>query len=180
MLFERQPLQLKEVNLEILKMNDEDVERLENDQLLIQNISASKFQAHFSETVKFWQSGLAAINDTVSLLAEVQKTWSFLINLFRYSEEVKKELDQETKDFHEVDKEVERLLSISKKKDMSNVLNFCTQDYDEETVLAKLNYIAKELAKCQKGLNNFIARKKGLPSILFLNHGRTLGYLGKW
>jgi dynein heavy chain len=177
-LFERMPLQLKEVNLEVLRMNDDDVERLENDQLLIQNISASKFQAHFSDTVKFWQTGLAAINDTVTLLAEVQKTWSFLINLFRYSEEVKKELDQETKDFHLVDKEVEKLLSISKKKDMSNVLNFCTQDYDDDTVLAKLNHIAKELAKCQKGLNNFIARKrKVFPRFYFLTMEELLDIL---
>jgi dynein heavy chain len=177
-LFERQPLQLKEVNLEILKMNDEDIERLENDQLLIQNISASKYNTYFLESVKFWQTGLSAINDTVSLLAEVQKTWSFLINLFRYSEEVKKELDQETKDFHEVDKEVERLLSLSKRKDLSNVLNFCTQEYDDETVLAKLNFIAKELAKCQKGLNNFIARKrKVFPRFYFLTMEELLDIL---
>lgn len=176
--FERQPLQLKEVNLEMLKMNDEDVERLENDQLLIQTISGSKFMAHFADTVKFWQQGLAAINDTVSLLAEVQKTWSFLINLFRFSDEVKRELEQETKDFQEVDKEVERLMSISKRKELSNVLNFCTQEYDDDTVLAKLNYVAKELAKCQKGLNNFIAQKrKVFPRFYFLTMEELLDIL---
>lgn len=176
--FERQALQLKEVNLEVLKMSDEDVERLENDQLLIQTISANKFRGHFEDTVKFWQQGLAAINDTVTLLAEVQKTWSFLINLFRFSEEVKKELEQETKDFKEVDREVERLMQISKRKDLSNVLNFCTQDYDDDTVLSKLNYVSKELAKCQKGLNNFIAQKrKVFPRFYFLTMEELLDIL---
>lgn len=176
--FEKQQLQLKEIKLEILKMNDEDVEKLEQDQLLIQNISASKYMAHFDETVRFWQEGLSAINETVTKLSEVQKTWSFLLSLFRYSEEVKKELKKETEDFAKVDKEVERILGLVKKKDLSFILNFSTTDYDDDKVLTKLNYIFDELTKCQKGLNNFIAEKrKVFPRFYFLTMEELLDIL---
>ena len=174
--FDRVPLQLKEVKLETLKMKDEDTEKLEQDQLLIQTISASKYMAHFEEEVVYWQRGLTSINDTVSLLSEVQKTWSFLINLFRFSEEVKNELKNETKDFAKIDREVEDLLKNSAR--FENILEFCIQDYEEETVLAKLTTIAHELAKCQKGLNNFIAEKrKVFPRFYFLTMEELLDIL---
>lgn len=176
--FESQPLQLKDVKLEVLKVKDDDVETLEQHQLLIQTISASKYMSHFKDIVEDWQKNLAAINDTITLLAEVQKTWSFLINLFRYSEEVKKELPKETQDFAVVDKEVERLLSLSKRKDLKNVLKYCIEDYDDYKVLNKLTFISNELAKCQKGLNNFIAEKrKVFPRFYFLTMEELLDIL---
>ena len=176
--FERQPLQLKEIKLEVLRMGDDDVEKLEQDQMQIQNISASKYMAHFDEQVKFWQEGLAAINETVTQMAEVQKTWSFLINLFRFSEEVKKELKKETEDFARVDKEVEKILALSKKKDYSYILNFSIMDYDDDKILTKLKYIYEELTKCQKGLNNFIAdKRKVFPRFYFLTMEELLDIL---
>ena len=176
--FERQPLQLKDVQLEILKMKDEDMERLESDQLLIQNTSASKYMLYFEETVVGWQKGLNAIHETVTLLSETQKTWSFLINLFRFSEEVKKELPTETEDFRKVDKEVERILALSKKPGMNNILNFCQANHDDDTVHAKLVYVSSELAKCQKGLNNFIsAKRKVFPRFYFLTMEELLDIL---
>mgnify|MGYP001013483964 CR=1 FL=1 len=69
--FEIVPLELKEGKIDTLKMNDDEVEVLEEHQLLIQNIAASKFMGHFQELVEFWQSGLSAISDTVALIAEV-------------------------------------------------------------------------------------------------------------
>jgi dynein heavy chain len=51
-----------------------------------------------------WQKGLANVNETIRLLSEVQKTWSFLINLFIYSQEVIKELPEDSKKFIGIDK----------------------------------------------------------------------------
>jgi len=115
----------------------------------------------------------------VTLLSEVQKTWSFLINLFIYSEEVKKELPTYTKDFVEIDKEMKRLLNFSKSH--PNIFEFCTLDYDDTedyTVLNKIEEISDELAKCQKGLNDFIASKrKVFPRFFFLTMEELLDIL---
>ena len=108
--FLRVPLELKSETIETIKMDDEEVEVLEEHQLLVQNIAASKFMGYFKETVEYWRDGLSAISETVSLMSEVQKTWSFLINLFIYSEEVKKELKNYADHFVQIDKEVKELL----------------------------------------------------------------------
>lgn len=184
--FARVPLELKESTIDSVKMEEEEVEVLEEHQLLIQNTAANKFIAQFEEEVKKWQDGLSKVNDTISLLAEVQKTWSFLINLFIYSEEVKKELPQYSQDFVEIDKEMRRLLEFSKIHE--NVFQFCNTEYEDDGereeeeqeffVLNKLEKISSELAACQKGLNDFIASKrKVFPRFFFLTMEELLDIL---
>lgn len=50
----------------------------------------SKFVAFFEAEFEKWKQNLGSVYDVVQLLSEVQKTWSFLENLFIHSEEVKK------------------------------------------------------------------------------------------
>lgn len=171
------PLALKDCTINQLKMDDDSVEVLEEHQLLIQNIAASKFMAHFETEVNHWQKGLNLISETVSSLSEVQKTWSFLINLFIYSEEVKKELPNESEEFITIDKEVRAILKNAESN--KNIFEFSTQDYEDgKTVFRKMEEIAKELAKCQKGLNDFIASKrKVFPRFYFLTMEELLDVL---
>jgi dynein heavy chain len=42
----------------------------------------SKYIAYFEKEVEKWKSDLGSVYDVVQLLIEVQKTWSFLENLF--------------------------------------------------------------------------------------------------
>ena len=56
----------------------------------------SKYISYFEETVEHWKIDLGSIYDVVGLLIDVQKSWSFLENLFIHSEEVKKELPNES------------------------------------------------------------------------------------
>lgn len=152
--WQRVPLELKDMTLDTLKIDDESAEVLEEHQLLIQNIASSKFMSYFEEKVVHWQKGLSAVNDTVSSLAEVQKTWSFLINLFIYSEEVKKELPDESEEFVGIDREVKKILKSV--NEHPNIVDFCTvQDENSMTVIKRLELVEKDLAKCQKGLNDF-------------------------
>ena len=58
-------------------------------------------------------------------MAEVQRSWSFLENLFIHSEEVKKELPKESERFVDIDKEVKMILKDGEHK--QKALIFCTQ-----------------------------------------------------
>ena len=53
---------------------------------------SSRYLSTFEDRCIFWQKGLAAIAEIIQLLAEVQRSSTFLENLFIHSEEVKKEL----------------------------------------------------------------------------------------
>lgn len=57
----------------------------------------SKYIGYFEKAVEKWKSDLGSVYDVIQCLIDVQKTWSFLENLFIGSEEVKKELPNESK-----------------------------------------------------------------------------------
>jgi dynein heavy chain len=60
---------------------------------------ASRFVKQFEEEVQSWQRHLANIADTFTLLGEIQRTWSYLEPLFIHSDEVKRELPEDAKNF---------------------------------------------------------------------------------
>lgn len=173
--WQKVPLELKDCTINTLKMDEDSVEQLEEHQLLIQNIASSKFMAYFEEKVTIYQKGLSLVSDTVADLAEIQKTWSFLINLFIYSEEVKKELPDESEEFVHIDKEVRQILKDA--DTYTNIFEFSTHEDPEngKTAWKKMEKIFKELAKCQKGLNDFLASKrKVFPRFYFLTMDELL------
>ena len=71
-------------------MLDDHFEALENHQLSINTMLLSKFVAFFESLFEQWKQDLGSVFDVIQLLSDVQKTWSFLENLFIHSEEVKK------------------------------------------------------------------------------------------
>ena len=62
--------------------------------------------------------------DVVQLLLEVHNTWSFLENLFILSEEVKKELPNESKQFIGIDRDMKEVMAGGCL--IKNTLKFCT------------------------------------------------------
>lgn len=84
----------------------------------------SKYIAYFEKIVEKWKSDLGAIYDVIQLLSDVQKTWSFLENLFIGSEEVKKELPNESKQFVQIDIDMKEIMKSG--VSILNVLKFCT------------------------------------------------------
>ncbi len=70
----------------------------------------SKYIKFFEKIVEKWKQDLGAVYDVVFSLSEVQKTWSFLENLFIQSEEVKKELPNESEQFIGIDRNVKDIM----------------------------------------------------------------------
>ena len=81
---------MKNTDVSTLKMLDDHFEALENHQLSINTMLLSKFVAFFESLFEQWKQDLGSVFDVIQLLSDVQKTWSFLENLFIHSEEVKK------------------------------------------------------------------------------------------
>jgi len=89
-------VQHKSTTIRTLKLAEENFEMLEEHQLQINNMLLSKFIGFYEKAVEKWKQDLGSVYDVVQLLSDVQKTWSFLENLFIQSEEVKKELPKES------------------------------------------------------------------------------------
>lgn len=106
------------------------------------------------------------------MVGDVQRSWSFLENLFIHSEEVKKELPEESRRFINIDKDVRTLLADGYNKQKAIV--FCNQDY----VLPQLEKIEDDLAICEKALNEFMYSKKvAFPRFFFVSSADLLDIL---
>ncbi|CAK9103509.1 Dynein alpha chain [Durusdinium trenchii] len=156
----------------LMHLKDEDVETLEENQVQVQNMFASRFLSTFEEQVLFWQKTLASISETSSLLSEVIRTWVFLENLFIHSEEVKKELPDETERFMDIDEDVKALLARGYEA------RFAKQFCCEPSIYRILEKTQQQLLMCEKALNEFMdGKRQAFPRFYFMSSADLLDVL---
>eukprot|EP00931_Biecheleriopsis_adriatica_P101533 TRINITY_DN7664_c0_g1_i1.p1 TRINITY_DN7664_c0_g1~~TRINITY_DN7664_c0_g1_i1.p1 ORF type:complete len:4295 (+),score=1011.97 TRINITY_DN7664_c0_g1_i1:399-12887(+) len=166
----------------LMRLKDEDIETLEENQVQVQNMFASRFLLTFEAEVTHWQKTLADISETSTLLSEVLRTWDFLENLFIHSEEVKKELPEESERFLEIDDDVKAVLARG--AEVRTAKEFCcepglfqgrTQACRAEEVLEKTQ---SQLAMCEKALNEFMdGKRRAFPRFYFMSAADLLDVL---
>jgi dynein heavy chain len=138
----------------IIRLSEDNFDILENDQTSVSAMFSSRYLATFEDKINYWNKSLAAISEIVLLLGEVQRTWSFLESLFMESEEVKKELPEESARFVFIDKDTKSILAEGYKTQKS--LDFCVRDH----VLPTLEKIQSDLSICEVALNDFVFSKR--------------------
>lgn len=115
---------------------------------------------------------MASISEIVVVIGEVQRSWSFLENLFIHSEEVKKELPQESIKFVSIDQEVKTILADGFKH--QKALDFCIQPH----ILPGLEKVQENLTVCEKALNEFMDSKRmAFPRFYFVSPADLLDIL---
>jgi dynein heavy chain len=156
----------------LMKLKEEHVETLEENQVQVQNMFASRFLATFETEVVSWQRALSQVADTSILLAEVLRMWVFLENLFIHSEEVKKELPEESERFLDIDDSVKALLLNG--NEIRYVKPFCTLASTYQ-VLEKTH---TQLTMCQKALQEFMdGKRRAFPRFYFMSAADLLDVL---
>lgn len=162
----------KDTDIKLLKINEDDFDMLEENQVSVNAMFSSRYLSTFEEQCVYWQKSLAAISEVVQLLGEVQRSWSFLENLFIHSEEVKKELPKESERFVGIDQETKAILKEGDKA--QKALVFCTR----EDIYPRLEKIQDELTICQKALNEFMDSKRtAFPRFYFVSPDDLLDIL---
>lgn len=63
----------------------------------------SKYIAHFLEEVTVWQKKLSTADQVINIWFEVQRTWSHLESIFVGSEDIRKQLPQDSVRFDNID-----------------------------------------------------------------------------
>ena len=87
----------------LLQPSDELIETLEDNQVQLQNMLTSKYIAHFANEVGLWQKKLSIADQVVSILMEVQRTWSHLESIFIGSEDIRNQLPEDSTRFDGID-----------------------------------------------------------------------------
>lgn len=154
--------------VKLLEMFEDHYAMLEDNMQHIQTMSRNRFKAHFEKEIDQWKNDLNAINDVHVALSETQKTWTFLESLFIGSDEIKKELPQDTERFIQIDKEVKEILK--KGASVKNILNFSTSSFEKRTLLEWLKDILARLGECERSLNIFMESKRTVfPRFYFIS-----------
>lgn len=162
----------KGTGVHLLKMSDEEFEQLEEQQVAVNQMFSSRFLSTFEDQCVYWQTHLAGVSEVVTMLQEVQRSWTFLENLFIYSEEVKKELPKESQKFIGLDKEVKQILSEG--KSVMKCIKFC----NENNILKRLEASKNELDVCEKALMDFMdGKRRAFPRFYFVSTADLLDIL---
>lgn len=169
-LFEFSPHKDSGVNM--IRLSEENFDMLEENQVNVTAMQSSRYLATFEDKINYWTKALANIAEIVVLIGDVQRSWSFLENLFIHSEEVKKELPKESEKFVGIDKETREILADGYK--IQKALDFCIQEH----VLKSLEQVQKDLTVCEKALNEFMDSKRmAFPRFFFVSPADLLDIL---
>jgi len=103
MSFEYQTHPRTKVNL--LKVREEIIEVLEDNQVQLQNMLSSKFVGYFYNEVFSWQTKLNTADRVIHLWLEVQRIWAYLEAIFIGSGDIRVQLPEDTRRFELLDKE---------------------------------------------------------------------------
>lgn len=170
------PHQKKDGNVEetvpLLGIGEEDFESLENDQLVIQGMMASRYLVQFEREVHSWQKSLFNVNEVFLLVGDIQRTWSYLEPLFIHSDEVKRELPEDATRFITIDIDTRGVLH--KAWDTKNV----NRAFNEFGLIDKLEGIQEQLDICKKSLADFLdGRRRQFPRYYFVSEADLLDIL---
>lgn len=89
----------------LLRASEELIETLEENQVQLQNLITSKFIAHFLTEVSEWQQKLSIADQVITIWFAVQRTWMHLESIFMSSEDIRKQLPEDSERFDNIDRE---------------------------------------------------------------------------
>lgn len=156
----------------LLDPSDELIELLEDNQAKLQNMLTSKYIAHFLTEVSSWQKKLSQADQVISILLEVQRTWSNLESIFIGSEDIRYQLPEDTDRFEQIDKDFKQICNDNVKN--LNVV-VCT---NREGLVESLEYIEQRLSLCEKALAEYLETKRlAFPRFYFVSSADLLDIL---
>ena len=156
-----------------LKGTDEIYQLLEDHQVTLSTMKASRFVKAFESDVDFWERTLSTILEVVELLLTVQRQWMYLENIFT-GEDIRRQLPIETNKFDAID---ERFLDIGRRlKEDPNA----QRGTHVEGLQQRLNDMNVILEQIQKSLDEYLETKRQFfPRFYFVSNDDLLEILGQ-
>ena len=123
------------------------MEQLEETQMNLGSMMASRYITPFKEEVQEWVVKLSTVSEQLEIWVQVQAMWQYLEAVFT-SGDIAKQLPQESKRFNNIDKNWEKIMT--KAFEMRNVMQFCVGN---EHLQDLLPHLLEQLEVCQKALS---------------------------
>ncbi|ALC45571.1 CG41497 [Drosophila busckii] len=170
--FELEPHQ-RRPQLLLLKVSEELIETLDDNQMQLQNISTSKHIEYLLDKLSHWQRVLSGIDNLIVNWFEVQRKWIYLECIFIGSSDIRSQLPADAERFERIDVDFTQLLA--KITQIRVVIEVVLR---HEDVLATLLELQQRLAVCEKALNDYLETKRlAFPRFYFISSADLLDIL---
>jgi dynein heavy chain, axonemal len=147
---------------------------LEDNTVTLSTMKASRFFVVFEQSITHWEKQLSLISEMLEMIQQVQKTWQYLENIFVGSEDIRKQLPQESIMFDNVNNVFTGCMA--KLNAQSMIIDSCT---DPQTLQTFCD-MDDNLEKIQKSLENYLeAKRQQFPRFYFLSSDDLLDILGQ-
>nr|AAU93603.1 cytoplasmic dynein heavy chain 2.2 [Leishmania mexicana] len=142
--------------------------QVSDNQALVNSLKDSPFFVHFADEASGWESKLASLSQSLTLLNSIQRRWAYLEPIF-----ARGALPHEQARFKRVDKEFVGILrEVEADPRVMSLVN-------QTDVNEKLKGILEQTERCQKSLMEFLEAKRGkLPRFYFISDEDLLEMLG--
>ncbi|KAJ3206517.1 Dynein heavy chain 2, axonemal [Entophlyctis luteolus] len=157
-----------------IKSTDSLFELLEDNQVTLSAMKASKFFLAFESQVDHWERTLSHIIEAIEILLLVQKQWMYLENIFVGTEDIRKQLPKESTMFDGVNQTYKVIMvKIVADKNARRAMHI-------EGLIPTLTDMNLKLEKIQKSLDMYLETKRqAFPRFYFLSNDDLLEILGQ-
>uniref|UniRef100_A0A8C3P4G2 Dynein axonemal heavy chain 2 n=1 Tax=Chrysemys picta bellii TaxID=8478 RepID=A0A8C3P4G2_CHRPI len=156
-----------------LRGTDEVFQALEDNQVSLSTMKASRFVKPFEKEVDRWERCLSLILEVIEMVLTVQRQWMYLENIF-LGEDIRKQLPQESASFDQINASWKTIM------DRLNKDNNALRGTHFPGLLDKLVEMNSALEEIQKSLDMYLETKRHIfPRFYFLSNDDLLEILGQ-
>ncbi|XP_077357601.1 dynein axonemal heavy chain 2 isoform X2 [Festucalex cinctus] len=152
----------------------EDVfQALEDNQVTLSTMKASRFVKAFDKEVDTWERQLSQVMEIIEMVLTVQRQWLYLENIFQ-GKDIREQLPQECKEFEEISSSWK--IIMTRFNENNNALK-ATHHPGLQEILSSMN---AKLEEIQKALDMYLETKRQIfPRFYFLSNDDVLEILGQ-
>uniref|UniRef100_A0A2K6FUH7 Dynein axonemal heavy chain 2 n=1 Tax=Propithecus coquereli TaxID=379532 RepID=A0A2K6FUH7_PROCO len=156
-----------------LRGTEEVFQALEDNQVALSTMKASRFVKAFEKDVDHWERCLSLILEVIEMVLTVQRQWLYLENIF-LGEDIRKQLPNESASFDQINSNWKSIMDRMSKN------NNALQSTHYPGLLDKLIQMNAVLEDIQKSLDMYLETKRHIfPRFYFLSNDDLLEILGQ-
>ncbi|XP_030635110.1 dynein heavy chain 2, axonemal [Chanos chanos] len=146
---------------------------LEDNQVTLSTMKASRFVRAFEKEVDRWERCLSLVLEVIEMILTVQRQWMYLENIF-LGEDIRKQLPRESSEFDDINSSWKSIM------DRLNKDNNALRGTHYPGLPEKLSEMNCKLEEIQKTLDTYLETKRQIfPRFYFLSNDDLLEILGQ-